>query len=89
MAAGMVIFMKPIDIVALVILAVGFALVLSSKVIANKFNLVEKQECKYASELSEEELSNYKLNKASFNVKITGLLITIPGFVLFLISNKF
>ncbi len=81
--------MKPIDIVALAILAVGFAVVLSSKAIVNKFNLVEKQECKYASELSEEELNNYKLNKASFNMKIAGLLITIPGFVLFLISNKF
>lgn len=80
--------MKTIDIVALIILAIGFAVVLLSKAIVNKFNLVEKQECKYASELSEEELQNYKLNKASFNMKITGLIITIPGFVLFLLSNK-
>ncbi len=80
--------MKPIDIVALVIMAIGFAVVLSSKVIVNKFNLAQKQECKYASELSEEELSNYKLNKAMFNIKITGLVITIPGLVLLLVSSK-
>lgn len=80
--------MKPLDIIALIIMAFGFAVVLASKVIVKKFNLAEKQVCKYAHELSEEDLVDYKLNKAMFNVKITGLIITIPGLILLLISSK-
>ena len=80
--------MKPIEIVALVIMAIGFVVVIASKAIVKKFNLAEKQECKYADQLSEEDLENYKSNKAMFNVKITGLVITIPGLVLLLVSSK-
>ncbi len=80
--------MKPIDIVALVIMAIGFAVVISSSAIVKKFKLTEKQVCKFADQMSEEELENYKLNKAIFNIKITGLVITIPGLVLLLVSSK-
>lgn len=80
--------MKPIDIVALIIMAIGFAVVIASKAIVKKFNLAEKQECKYADQMSEEELENYKSNKAMYNIKITGLVITIPGLVLLLLSTK-
>jgi hypothetical protein len=80
--------MKPIDIVALVIMAIGFAVVISSRAIVKKFNLVENQVCKYADQMSEEELENYKLNKAMYHIKIMGLVITIPGLFLLLVSSK-
>lgn len=81
-------FMKPIDYVALIIIAVGFALVISATTIVRKFNLAEKQECKHAEEMTEEEINNYKINKATFNLKIIGLVITIPGIVLLLVFNR-
>ncbi|PYG87325.1 hypothetical protein LY28_02233 [Ruminiclostridium sufflavum DSM 19573] len=81
--------MKTIDIIALAIIAVGFAAVLLSRAVVKKFDLVQRQHCKYAEELSEEELNEYKLNKAMFNIKITGIIITVPGLILLLVSSRF
>ncbi len=76
-----------LEILSLVILVAGFALVYTAKPIVKRFNLAEKQKCDHASEMTEEEITSYKYNRAIFNVKITGLVISIPGLVLFFITK--
>lgn len=76
------------EILSLVIIAIGFAVVYSAKLIVKKFQLVEKQKCVNASQMSEEEIQSYKLNKAVFNIKLMGLIISIPGLILFIISFR-
>ncbi len=77
--------MKPLEIVALVIIAIGFGVVLAARTIVKKYNLAEKQSCDYSVEMSEEEVNDYKFNKASVRIKMYGLLISVPGIVLLLL----
>lgn len=80
--------MELMEILSLVILAVGFGTVYAAKTIVKRFRLQEKQKCENASEMTEEEVETYKYNKAIFNVKITGLVVSIPGLVLFILSFR-
>jgi uncharacterized membrane protein len=77
-----------LDILALFIMGLGFAVVFAAKLIVEKFNMQQKQKCDFESELSQEEIDKYKLNKAIVNIKMMGLIITIPGLILFIISYK-
>lgn len=79
--------MNPLSILALIIMAAGFAVVFSARLIVNKYALAEKQSCKYADELSEQEVEEYKINKAIYNIKLMGLIISVPGLVLFVLSK--
>lgn len=76
------------EILSLVIIAIGFAVVYSAKAIVGKFQLAEKQKCDNAHEMSEDEIQSYKNNKAIFQIKILGLIISIPGLLLFIISFR-
>ena len=80
--------MKPLGIIALIIMAIGFATVYAARAIVKKFGLADKQECEHQAEMTEEEVESYKLSKAVFNVKITGIVISVPGLILFLIFFK-
>lgn len=80
--------MRPISILALIIMGIGFATVFLSRIIVNKFDLAKNQKCEYAEEMSQEEIEEYKINKAIFNIKITGLIISIPGIVLLTVFSR-
>jgi competence protein ComGC len=80
--------MTPLEILSLVLMAVGFAMVLSAKTIVKKYDLAKKQTCEHADQMSEEEVEDYKLNKAMLNFKLLGLAVTIPGLILFIIFFK-
>lgn len=77
--------MKPLEILALVIIAAGFVMVLAAKVIVKKFDLAKKQTCQYSDEMSEEEVEDYKLNRAMLSVKMMGLAVTVPGIILLIL----
>ncbi|OPX42756.1 hypothetical protein CLHUN_34080 [Ruminiclostridium hungatei] len=77
-----------LEILSLIIMAVGFVVVYSAKPVVKRFGLQEKQNCANASEMTEKEVQAYKMNKAVFNIKVKGLLISIPGLVLFILSFK-
>lgn len=77
--------MKPLEILALVIIAAGFVMVLAAKVIVKKFDLAKKQTCQYSDEMSEEEMEDYKLNRAMLSVKMMGLAVTVPGIILLIL----
>lgn len=77
--------MKPLEILSLVIIVAGFALVLAAKGMVKRYDLAKKQTCDHAEEMSEEEIEEYKYSKAVVKFKMMGLVVTIPGLILFLI----
>ena len=60
-------------------------MVYASKAIVRKYDLAKKQTCEHADEMSEEEVEQYKFNKAMINFKMMGLAVTIPGLILFVL----
>lgn len=79
--------MKPTEIAALVIIAIGFAMVIAAKSLVRRYDLADKQSCEYSDEMSEEEVESYKFNKASLRIKMMGLIITIPGLILLILGR--
>lgn len=77
--------MEPLEILSLVIMAIGFIIVYSAKVIVRKYDLAKKQTCEHEAEMTEQEVEEYKLNKAVFNIKILGMIVSIPGIILFIL----
>lgn len=75
-------------ILPFIFLIPGFLTVFLAKIIVAKYNLDKNQEAKFEHEMNEEELSQYKLNKAIVNIKMLGMLIAIPGLVLLIILYK-
>ncbi|MEN6316949.1 MAG: hypothetical protein ABFD25_22155 [Clostridiaceae bacterium] len=77
--------MLALKIIAGVILLTGFGTVLGAKNLVKRFNLNQKTSVKFENEMNEEEIEQYKQNKAIVNVKLVGMLIALPGIVLTLI----
>jgi hypothetical protein len=69
-------------------LLVGFGMVFGAKSLVKKYDLDKKVNCNFEGELSEDEVQNYKLTKASVNVKMLGLLVSVPGLVFILLAFK-
>lgn len=77
--------MKPIEILSLVLMAIGFITVYMAKTIVRKFDLAKKQTCEHETEMTVEEVEEYKFTKAVFNIKILGFLVATPGIALLII----
>lgn len=75
-----------IEIIGLVLMVPGFAVVYLAKFIVDKYQLNEKAVCNFKDDLTEEELAEYKVNKAILNVKMIGMAISLPGLILFAIG---
>lgn len=75
-------------ILSLVIIAAGFITVFLAKGLVRKYKLDVKQKCNFEHEMNEEELNQYKFNKAVVNIKMLGLLIALPGLILMVIAFK-
>lgn len=69
-------------------LLAGFGMVFGAKSLVKKYGLDTNVKCSFEGELSEEEVRNYKLTKASVNLKMLGLLVSVPGIVFILIAFK-
>ena len=78
--------MSNLEILGLFFMVPGFAIVYLAKKIVNKYSLNEKAVCNFEDELTDEELAEYKFNKAVLNVKIMGMSISLPGLILFLVG---
>ncbi len=77
--------MKPIEILSLVLMAIGFITVYMAKTIVRKYDLAKKQTCEHETEMTAEEVEEYKFTKAVFNIKILGFLVATPGIALLII----
>jgi len=76
-----------IDIVAFLFIAAGGITVYGSKFIVRKFDLKWKMTCDFENEMSDEELEDYLFNKAVLRCKLLGMVIALPGFIMFLVSR--
>ena len=77
-----------IKIIAVLFLIAGFATVYGSKYLVRKFNIDKNIKCSFEQEMTEEELEQYKFDKASINVKMMGMLLSAPGVILILIAFR-
>lgn len=75
-----------VEVAGLMLMVPGFAVVYLAKIIVDKYRLNEKAVCDFEDELTEEELAEYKFNKAILNVKMMGMAISLPGLILFAIG---
>jgi hypothetical protein len=69
-------------IAAFILIGIGAIINYGAKPIVKKMKLDEKMTAAEAEEFSEDELSEYKFTKATVRVKVTGLLLMLPGIFL-------
>ncbi len=77
-----------LKILAFVFLVPGFAMVFGARWAVEKFNLDKSMKVTFENEMNEEEILQYKTNKAVMNLKMYGLLVALPGLVLIVIAFK-
>lgn len=77
-----------LKILALVFMVVGFSMALGSKPIVGKFGLDKNVICDFEHEMNEVELREYKYNKAVVNFKMLGMLVALPGIILFIFAFR-
>ena len=75
-------------ILAFVFLIPGFGLALAAKWVVDRFRLEQKQIYEFEEEMDEEELKQYKYNKAVVNTKMLGMLIALPGLIFLIIAFR-
>ncbi|NTV91461.1 MAG: hypothetical protein HGA22_14055 [Clostridiales bacterium] len=73
---------------AFAFLVAGFGTVFAAPVIVRRRKLDEKVQCNFEGELSEEEVKRYKFDKASVNIKLMGLALSLPGLILLYLSFR-
>ena len=80
--------MLALKIIAGVFLITGFGTIIGARNLVKKFKVDERVQANFENEMDEEETLQYKFNKALVNVKIIGMVITIPGIILTLIAFR-
>lgn len=80
--------MLTLKIIAGVFLLAGFGTILEAKNLVKRFNMDQKTNVEFEHEMDEEEIAQYKLTKATVNVKMYGMMIVLPGIILTLITFK-
>ncbi|MCX7708939.1 MAG: hypothetical protein N2484_03720 [Clostridia bacterium] len=80
--------MNFLKILAFLFLAAGFGIVFAARTIVKKYHLDQKSKCDFENEMTGEELQQYKVNKATVNVKMMGMLVALPGLILIVVLFK-
>ena len=80
--------MQILRIFSVLFIVAGFIMVLAAKWIVSKYGLDKNTACDFEFEMSEEELRQYKYNKAVANFKILGMAVALPGFILFFVAFR-
>ncbi len=84
----MYILVPALKVLGFLFLAAGFGAVFSAKKLAVRLGMDKKVKCEFENEMSEEELQQYRMDRATVNMKMIGMLISIPGLVLILTLFK-
>ncbi|MCX7921430.1 MAG: hypothetical protein N3B21_05320 [Clostridia bacterium] len=77
--------MSMLKILAFIFLAAGALMVYGANWVVSKYKLNEKAVVNFANEMTEDEITTYKYNKAVLNVKMLGMLVALPGFILIMV----
>lgn len=80
--------MQFLKIVSVVLMVAGFSIACTARFIVSKFGLDTNAACNFEHEMSEEELKKYKFDKTVVNFKMLGMLIALPGIILFLVAFR-
>lgn len=80
--AGYLLYLR---ILALVFIAAGFSMVFAAGFIVKRYKLDKNAECEFEDEMTEQEIELYKFRKATVNFKMLGMLVALPGLILFII----
>lgn len=80
--------MQILRVVSIILLVIGFGMVAMARWAVEKFELNRNAVCDFEHEMSEDELKQYKVNKAVVNFKMLGMLVALPGLVLFIIGFR-
>lgn len=75
-----------LEILGLLLMVPGAVTIYLAKMIVSKHRLYEKITCNFEEELTEEELTEYKSNKAVLTVKTMGMMLLLPGLILIIIA---
>lgn len=80
--------MTLLKVLAFIFIIAGAVIVFGARKIVSVFELDKNEKCDHADQMTEEELSLYKSNRAVVNVKMLGMLLTLPGIILILILYR-
>jgi hypothetical protein len=72
-------------ILAFILVAMGAIAVYGAKAVVSKYELDKKVKVEFENEMTEEEITNYKTQRAVLNIKIAGMLIALPGLIIVLV----
>lgn len=74
-----------LKILAFVFIVPGVFTVFAARWLVTKYKLDSKVKCAFEHEMGEEEVAQYKQNKAVVNLKMLGMLVALPGFIMILL----
>jgi len=77
-----------LKVLALLIVAVGALIVFGAKTIVEKYELDKRIKEDFENEMTEEEIINYKKQRAIVNIKTIGMIVALPGLVMVLFLFK-
>lgn len=80
--------MLTLKILGFLFLVPGILLVFFARTLVGRLSLDENVDCNFENEMSEDEIRRYKHDKAVVNLKMMGMLVALPGFVLIMIAFK-
>ena len=80
--------MLALKILAGLVLIVGFFIALAARGLVTRFNLDKKVTVDNESEFGEKEAEEYRYAKAVALVKMSGMIIALPGLILTLFAFK-
>ena len=66
----------------------GAIIIFGARGIVTKFNLDKDVKCGFQHNMEEEDINRFKNDKAVVNMKMWGLIVALPGFIMILIAFK-
>lgn len=70
------------EVLGILMVIVGIFLHYGAKFIVKRFDLAKKQEVEISDEMTNDEVEQYKFNKAVMRVKVVSLCVLLPGILL-------
>jgi hypothetical protein len=77
-----------LKILAFIFLVAGALTVFGARWAVKKYNLDKNMKVEHESEMSDEEIEEYRYSKAVLNLKMLGMIILLPGMILLLVLFK-
>lgn len=77
-----------LKIFGFIFLIIGILVVFAASWIVKRYNMDRSVTCDYEHEMNEEELADYKRGRAVLNMKMLGMLIALPGFILIFLAYR-